>query len=425
MPSSYEIWLTDDRGRRFMSLTGWSFFSYSRTTKGLGTFEIGLPLKKVLEELTPYFRPDWRVEVWRSPDTNVPLRLEQTYLLRKPRIYTRQEDNMDIIVYYGHDLKNILGRRWVVQAAGTSYTRKEAPIDDIMKEIVREQMLYGSAVDVDGVVDNNRAWPQYEFYVQEDHSLGPTFPVTLAEQNVLDILKDLHSASRQLYLQNLTHKIYYDVVPVNIESLLSYILDEEDGMPILAEDGSYILEESSPEDVAVTGFQFRTYAGLYGVDRTANSLIFSKENNNIKDPYYSLDYFDEQNTIIVKGFGRGDSREWSEVQDDNAVNASRWNRCEGFRDASTEPDQDRLEDFAYSELYNNRAKEELTVTFLNVPEGPSTPRSLYGLDWDLGDLLPVFYAGKQFNIEVEVVYVAVNENSEETITGRSNVGASN
>jgi hypothetical protein len=49
----------------------------------------------------------------------------------------------------------------------------------------------------------------------------------------------------------------------------------------------------------------------------------------------------------------------------------------------------------------------------------NTPRSLYGIDWDMGDLLKVNYAGKQFEIEVINVYVSVNENGEEKITGRN------
>jgi hypothetical protein len=47
---------------------------------------------------------------------------------------------------------------------------------------------------------------------------------------------------------------------------------------------------------------------------------------------------------------------------------------------------------------------------------------LYGVDWDLGDLLPVKFAGKTFNVEVKVVYVSVDKDGKETITGRSTIG---
>jgi hypothetical protein len=50
------------------------------------------------------------------------------------------------------------------------------------------------------------------------------------------------------------------------------------------------------------------------------------------------------------------------------------------------------------------------------------PRSLYGLDWDLGDLLPVFFAEKYFTAEVVVVHVSVNEDGEESIVGMNTVG---
>jgi len=56
-----------------------------------------------------------------------------------------------------------------------------------------------------------------------------------------------------------------------------------------------------------------------------------------------------------------------------------------------------------------------------MPIAQNTPESLYGIQWDLGDLLPVWYADKWFAVEVEVVYVAMDENGAENITGRTEV----
>lgn len=372
------------------------------------------------------FQPDWRVDVWRSPKIGVPKRREGMYLLRKPRIYTRESDAMQIIILYGRDCKDLVNRRHVIQPAGTAYTRKSDYIDDMMKAIVREQMLYGTATDVDMVVDNSRAYPQDEFFVAGDLSLGPLHTKTFPERNVMDILRELQDASRQLYETNpLTNKkIYFDVMPVDLRSMIYYILDEVTATPILDEQGEPLVDESSVDATADIGFRFVTYAGLYGQDRT-DGLVFSIENNNIRDIEYSENYLEERNSAVVKGFGRGDSRDWVVVDNSPAIGMSRWNRVEVFVDASTEPDQTRLEDFGYPALDEHSVKKMISGTFLNVPGSDDTPESLYGVQWDLGDLLPVYYVNRYFSVEVEIVYVAMDESGAETITGRSEIDNAN
>jgi len=425
MPSSYEFWLLDDSGRRMLLLTNMAFFSYSRAVRGYGTLLVGLPYQDYVEKVFPIFQPDWRVDVWRSPDTGYPLRREGTYLLRMPKIYTRTTDNMQMISFYGRDLKDLLRRRYIIQPAGYSQTYKTDYIDDMMKEIVREQMLYNEALDADAVQDNSRAWPEGEFIVQGNVSLGPLKTFTFPDRNVLDTLKELQDASFQLHEEAplLNNRIFFDVIAQDLDGFSLYILDL-DGDPILDEGGEFVLEERSSEGTFTQGFKFVTFADLRGQDRTASALIFSIKNNNLEGPYYTRDHMSEVNSVVVKGFGRGDSRPSARVTDTQRAGASRWNLCEGLEDASTEPDQASLEDYAYPPLYEGAPKEEISAVFLNVPGSEDTPRSLYGVDWDLGDLLPVEYAGKQWNVEVDIVYVAVDENGAETITGRNKVDAS-
>ena len=242
---------------------------------------------------------------------------------------------------------------------------------------------------------------------------------------MLDVLHELQEASIQLHEDNpLTdERIYFDIIAQDIEGFEIYILDE-DGDPILDEAGEPLLDERSGDSSISQTLKFVTYAGLRGQDRTASALIFSVKNNNLEAPYYTKDHMAEENSVIVKGFGRGDSRPSARVTDTQSANASRWNLCEGFQDASTEPDQTNLEDYAYPKLRQSAAQEEISAVFLNVPGSEDTPRSLYGVDWDLGDLLPVEYAGKQLNVEVDIVYVAIDESGKETISGRNKVNAS-
>src|SRR3990167_1003628 len=245
MPATYEFWLCDDGGRRILLLEGYSFFAYSRSIMGLGTFTIGLPFPEFRKQISPVFAPDRRGEAWRSENVGIPLRREGIYFLRKPNIYTR-EDGIQIIQFYGRSAIDLLNRRVVVQAAGTEWTRKTDAIDDLMKQIVREQMLYGSALDEDGVVDNTRAYPQGEFSVQADFALGPSVTINCAEANVMDVLKQLKATSFELAKENTAnYKIYFDVMPYNVESLAGYILDEATNDPIEDEAGFAFESETS------------------------------------------------------------------------------------------------------------------------------------------------------------------------------------
>jgi hypothetical protein len=423
--STYEFRLLDDGGRVICYLKDYYFFSYSRSVNGFGTCEMGFQYDVFKEQVFPFFQPDRRIDVWRSPKKGMPMRREGTYLLRMYRVYDRTTDGVQIIVLHCRDLKDLLNRRYIIQAAGTSYTRKTAAIDDMMKEIVREQMLHSHAVDPDAVSAPEREWPAGEFLVQGDLTLGPVITQTFQDRNVLDTLKELREASFQLAnAVTGNQKIYFDVVPMELTGVVEEILREADPhAPILDEMGFSLLAELSQIVSTELGLRFETYAGLRGIDRTAG-LVFSPGNNNLEAPYYSKSHLEEANSVIVKGFGRGDSREW-DVVDAAGVTSSRWNRVEAFKDASSEPDQTNLEDYAYETLFKNEAKEEMTCVFLNTPGSEDTPRSLYSIDWDMGDLLPVEYAGQRWSVEVDIVWVAKDENGKENITGHSAINAMN
>lgn len=387
--ASYEFWLTDDGGNRILYLKSIFFATWTRSVSGLGTVSFGLSFEDFTDQINPFFVPDRRLEVWRSPADGVDLRLEDVYMLRKPNVYVR-EDNVQVIQFYGRNGMDLLMRRSVIQNPGTSYAVKVDFIDDMMKEVVRQQMLYGSALNQSGTVDNTRAWPQNEFTVQPDGSLGPSVTRAFPDKPVFDICKELKEASLQYnHTTSANRKIYFDVVPV-----------------------------ATNYTPAPLGWEFRTYADLRGSDRT-DGVQFSTENENIDKPSYSLNQLDEINSVFVRGQGRGSSQVTQAVEDTTRAQVSRWNRSEKVISASSETTATALTDAGRSELDKGKPIEELNFTFLNIPGGPTTPRSLYGVDWDLGDLVLVNYAGKKFESEIMMVYVSVDETGKETITGRN------
>src|SRR5262245_10399590 len=141
--AEYEFWLTDDAGNRIHLIEGLHFATYTRAVSGLGTINFGMSFQEFSKNVTPYFLPDRRVEVWRSAAEGIPLRLEDVFMLRKPNVYTR-DDNVDVIQFYGRNGIDLLVRRSVIQRSSSGYARKTDEIDDMMKGIVREQMLAGT-----------------------------------------------------------------------------------------------------------------------------------------------------------------------------------------------------------------------------------------------------------------------------------------
>jgi len=396
MSLQYELWLSDDAGRRLKLLKEFSFLTYTRAVSSLGTCNFGLPFRPFADEFNPWFKPDWRLEIWRRPQSGSSLRLENVFMLRKPNVYTRAEDNMQIIQFYGRDGIDLLNRRHVIQRGGTEWTTKSNYADDMIKQIVREQMLYGSAVDEDGTADNSRAWPQNEFFVQSDSSQGPIIEKTFEGQSVFEVLKDIKASTFQLNEKDAANRrIFFHVEPYYLSSV-----NTGSGAPV--------------------GWRLFTKADFYGADRT-KGIEFSLENENIQTPRYGISHLDEFNAVYVKGNGRGASQAIESVLDVTRINSSRWNRVEAIEPAGGETTTAGLQNVGYAALNVGKPQRELPLEFISTPATRDTPRSLYGIDWDLGDRLPVNYADLQFEVDVNVVYVSLNESGEETITGRNEV----
>jgi hypothetical protein len=421
--ADYEVWLLDEFGERITLIDNFSFLAYSRNARGvLATVHIGVPFHAFRQKVNPYFLPDRRLEIWRSPQDGYPLRREGMFLLRKYNVYSR-EDGMAILELWGRSPLDLLRRRHVIQQAGTNYTAKTDEIDDMMKAIVRQQMLYDSALDENGVSDNTRAFPQHEFSVQVDKSLGPSVTLEFADRNVLEVLQELKDLSIQKNRDSsANHKILFDMVIRDLRDFEIFILDADSEIA-LDEAGDGLLDETSIETSSDLGFEFQTFADLIGSDRT-DDLEFSEDNGNLRTPSHSVSHLDEVNVAYAKGQGAGESRQTEEVVDTPRAGASRWNRVETIVDASGDVDAAGLQNAGRAELGSGIPIEILEAIILNTPGGDGKPRSLYGVDWDMGDLLRVNYADKQFDVEVVYVYISLNDVGEENIVGRNVVDES-
>lgn len=379
--AKYQIWWTDDRGNRIFQISKWAFLNYTRVVNGIGTANIGLPLaayKTTDFFIGADFKTDFRIEVWRTSRLGTRRRLENIFFMQEGVIRTRQDDGVTIMDMTGHDPLGQLKRRIDKFRSGTAQSRKTGAIDNVMKEIVDEQM--GAAALAD---DAGRAVPYNAgiFRIQADSGLGATITKSFAFRNILDVLKELHQMS-----QINAPKIYFDVVPIT---------------PTL--------------------FEFQTFQNQRGADRRQSAeksaFLFSIDRGNLEAPSYEFDSFNEKNVVYVAGQGEGADRDRVE-RSTTRETSSVWGRREVFRDARTEDkdDTDALNAVGDEELGFRRPKQRFIANFLD------TENSVYGIDWDFGNLHTANYAGLQFDFEIKIVYVTVEDDGSERIFGRNEFG---
>lgn len=371
--ADYEFWLTDDSGARLALLDKIAFATISRSVSGYGTCHVGIPLNNY--KITPIFLPDRRIDVWRSASTGITMRREGSFLLRKWRAYQRQTDGSIMIEFFGRSPLDILRRQSVVSYTTANFEKTDY-IDDMMKEIVYENFISPQATA-----------PSGEFSVEGDHSLGPSISHSFFGQNVLDVLKELKDISIQKNNESSSNKkIYFDVV---------------EGQQLTGGGFSYI---------------FRTYAGIRGTDRSLGT-VFSVENGNLESPSYIEDHLDS--ATISSILNSSNSAVNGSAQNSDRY-LSRWNDIDVVQ-LTSEDTLTMNNSKAAQVLTENKARESINATFLNSPGSKSQPRSLYGIDWDLGDILPAQFVGKSMTAEVSIVYITISDDGKENIIGLTSV----
>jgi len=366
---SYEVWICDPLGNRLAFVDNLISLSAVRVVDNVGSVTLQLPgdFDQDLLQL------DGMIEIWRSPYTAGSLRLETVGFMR----YFSFEENSEgiqSITVGGPDQVDLLERRIVAYAASSSQARKTDVLDDMMKAIVRENL--GSLS-----TDTSRNLSALNFSVEGDRTLGPSSTRAFSWKNVLQTLQELSELSIEL-----ENPIYFDVVPVII----------------------------SPTRI---GFQFRTYQNQRGVDRTLadDPLLFGVESGGLLEPSLSYDYRAEANYIYSGGQGSGSDRTVVEASDTARIGASPWNRRESFADARNENSEAGVTAVSQGKLEEAKPFVRFAGTLKD------TPHLRFGLDWDLGDLIPVSHMGRQFNVQVTAVKFEINAEGDKTIESKFEV----
>lgn len=368
MASRFGLWITDVDGRREKLVDRWESLDYARRVGGKGNLTLTLPGDFDRPEL---LRRDARVEVWRGV-AGGDLALDPgdcTWFIRRVQRVTDDEGKKAIVVT-GPSSTEILARRIVANAAGSSQASKTLGAAKMMREIVAEQLSSGAS-------DADRQISLDALGVPEVDVNGPTVSKSFSRRNVLTVLQELAEASIQL-----GEPCFFDVIETFAR----------------AGGGSQL--------------QFRTYVGQRGSDRgrdSGDALVFSDVRGNFESPSLVDDYSEEITDVYAGGQGLEEDREVVHRGDDERGTIGPFARRERFLQATMADSTSALTDEARSGLNAGRPRLDLEGRAID------TDAVRYGRDWGLGDKIVIAAYGVERDAWVDGVQVTVSGNGQETV----------
>lgn len=280
----------------------------------------------------------------------------------------------DTLTISGYGLNHLLKRRAIPYYAESSYAKKNMALDDMAKELVRENCTSDAKVfDDTATTDTLRDYAALGFSltVQPNNTAAPVDTMGFAWE------KDLF-ATLQKVCQNSTQqgtRLFFNV-----------------------------------ERIGDTAFEFRTYIDQQGTDRRAIQT-FGAAAGNLTETKVVLDRSEEVTYLYVAGRGDAANRKIEEVSNTTRLGASPINRLESVYNATSTADADLAG-------VGNSVLEKYKPVRLFDGELVSRFGAYYGIDWELGDLLDIDDGGEQFTALVHAVEFDFAPGGKTTARGR-------
>lgn len=286
------------------------------------------------------------------------------------------EAGNEVLHFGGVDQNDLLDRRIVAYAAGTTFADITDEANRMLATIVDRNMGPNAFVDEAG---RPRAYDPDHFSVATAASgIAPSVSRRFAWRDVFPILQEIADTSRDLGTP-----LYFDIV-----------------------------------STGPARFEFRTYVNVRGVDRTIttglNPVVFSKELKNLDSPSMREDWSNEHNYVWGGGQGEEEDRVIDPEDDVFRMHRSIWNRREVFQDAREEDTILGVANKAFRRMQHDRPRLRFTGRLLD------TPVSRYGIDWSFGDKVTARYHGEYDGIVDAVRHMIDNEGVED-LTARLEV----
>lgn len=380
--ANYELWYCDSFGRRIREISTFvNSFKYAKSVNEIGAFSLAaqrgfLNLNNIL--------PDSQIQIWRGSDD---YKLQLAFLGLARNFQFINKEGEQYLVVSGPDINEILRRRICLPFdpepslgvdLGFKFFIDNLPIDDGMKQVVREHMG-------EDVVIADRQFPLLE--VDPNLSLGPNVYKEFRWKNVLSVLQDLAKTSRTLGTEVFFELKVKEIDPVTF----------------------------------IPTFIFRTYTDQPGRDLTwnpgqHNPQIFGETWQNIANTVLEYDFIDVANYIYAAGQGQKTSRKVKESFSQVSIDRSAYGRIEGFKDARNTETENALQNEADAYLSEKRAVVRFSGEILN------TPTSRFGEHWFYGDKITISDETRTYDVIIRNIMVSVDETGEEKVQSKFNTG---
>lgn len=369
MAGEYQITLATPAGVALTRLPQFLTLEYVLNENDVSPLTATFPASKV--DASALAVPDGRLYIERAASAALPFNLEGNtcfFIRRKDQFDT--DDGAEVLEIECLSANHILDSAIVAYNVGNSFTLKLDFCDDMMKSIVRENR---------GALATDTARDISDFMtVQLDASGGPMLLKEFARRNVLKTLQEISA-----YAAELGTWVGFNVV----------VTDAQLGL-----------------------LEFQTYINQQGVDRTlpGTLLVVGKPFNNLVKSRLSLDYTQERNFIYAAGQGANDTRAVQTAEDETRIGLSPFNRREFLVDAPNTADLTALTNEAETALRENRPRQVFTGDIVE------TPQTLYGDNYQWGDLVQGVGYGQSFPCRVNRVHVKVAGGEEKVMASIRN-----
>lgn len=357
----YSIWLSTPAGVRIKLIDLFLRLEYVRVLNNVGVLKLALPFDFPLA----YLQIDGRLEVWRHLPGGVKILDTETVWLIRDVSKRLAEDGRRYIEIIAYSAVELLRRRIVAYAAGSSQAGKTDPADDIMKAIVRENL---GSLATDTARDLS-AW----LTVQADAGAGASVTKLFSRRRVLAVLQELAQASAEAGTP-----LFFDIVAPSVGSL-----------------------------------EFRTFTGQRGIDHSASEakpVVLSPASGTLTDVVRRFDYSSEENYIYTGGQGEEAVRTIVTASDSSRIALSPLNRCEGWVDARNTADSGLAAE-AQAGLRSGRPRQVFSGKIVN------TEAVQYGREWGFGDRVSGEFDGEVVDALIDKVQVVVENGAEDIRAG--------
>jgi len=372
MPSSpgqaeYKVRLKDQGGLLVAEFDAWRSLAFAHKVNNRGNMRLEIDGNDSRVDL---FELDGQIEIWRQNlKVDLPWYKEWEGLHRSTNDLLQPVNDKDSFVAYGFSYLDLARRAYIMWRAGTAEATKNAVAETVMKELVIENIGADALVGAGRIASN--VYPG--LIVQADGAGGPTWEDSMENDNLLATLQRIG-----LFTVENSNVIDFDIVSA----------------------GNAV-------------FEFRTYAGQRGTDRTQGNpdsndpVIFSTDFANMDTPMLKQDRTNEITAVYALGRGT-DAAQQIELATSVDINDSPWNRIEMIVNTATSGDDQsgQLTSAAEARLEEGKFDEMLTFDVLQ------TEATYYGKHYTWGDLVTVRYKDYSASKKLVSLQATVSQNAE-------------